>query len=215
MLALPCRLRSPPLPEPGRRLGDVDSCESVMKCHAMSWRRAPASSVSRSPHCLCRLRHALNSGASGGVPSRSPPAWRLPDSHISGCRPGVAYPPTVAPDPDPGPSPERRGSLDGRSRSAPAAAAVRAIAGPRLRGGDGRGCGGDGRGCGGDCCAPPSPRPPSRGPALNGAAASTVDPVLSRLRQHRESEMAPRLRGGDGGGAGGGSSSVQTFAGFG
>ena len=42
----------------------------------MSWRRAAASSFSRSSRCLCRSRHARNPGVFGGVPLRSPPAWR-------------------------------------------------------------------------------------------------------------------------------------------
>ncbi len=46
-------------------------------------------------------------------------------------------------------------------------------------------------------CPQPSPRPPSRGPALVFAAASAVGPVLHRLRRHRVSGMGPRLRGGD------------------
>ncbi len=38
---------------------------------------------------------------------------------------------------------------------------------------------------------PPSPRPPSRGPASVLAAASAVEPALHRLRQHREPWLDP------------------------
>ena len=45
------------------------------KCHVLSWAHAAASCFSRSSRCLCRSRHALNSGVSGrrsvALPSRS------------------------------------------------------------------------------------------------------------------------------------------------
>ena len=43
----------------------------------------------------------------------------------------------------------------------------------------------------GKIAAPPSPRPPSRGPASVLAAASAVDPVLHRLRRHQQPWIGP------------------------
>ena len=67
---------------PGRRRGPLRGCHDVScfchaalrKCHVLSWAHAAASCFSRSSRCLCRSRHASNSGVSGrrsvALPSR-------------------------------------------------------------------------------------------------------------------------------------------------
>ena len=76
---------------PGRRRGPLRGCHelscfchaALRKCHDVSWAHAAASCFSRASRCLCRSRHALNSGVSGRPTKTRSPTWHsisLPSS---------------------------------------------------------------------------------------------------------------------------------------